>query len=67
MEHGTVRWFDAEKGFGFIIPDHGGKDIFVHHSEIQAEGFRVLTEGQRVEFQSGTGAKGPVAKQVKTL
>ena len=67
MEHGTVQWFDAEKGFGFITPDHGDKDIFVHHSEIQAEGFRVLTDGQRVEFQSGTGPKGRVAKQVKAL
>ncbi|MBF6102289.1 cold-shock protein [Nocardia cyriacigeorgica] len=67
MEHGTVQWFDTERGFGFISPDHGVKDLFVHHSEIQAAGMRVLTEGQRVEFQSATGPKGPVAKQVKAL
>ena len=67
MEYGTVQWFDIEKGFGFIAPDHGDKDIFVHHSEIRAEGFRVLAEGQRVEFETGIGPKGPAAKHVKVL
>lgn len=67
MSEGTVKWFSDEKGFGFITPDDGGKDRFVHHSEIQADGHRSLTEGQRVRFESQTGAKGPQAVGVTPL
>jgi len=67
MHHGTVQWFDISKGFGFIRPDDSPIDIFVHHSEIRAEGFRTLTEGQRVEFEIGNSPKGPAAKRVQSL
>lgn len=64
---GTVKWFNAEKGFGFITPENGGKDAFVHHSAIQAEGYRTLAEGQAVEFTPVQGTKGPAAEQVVKL
>ena len=65
MSTGIVKWFNAEKGYGFITPDDGGKDLFVHHSEIQAEGYASLDEGQKVEFEVGEGQKGPCATDVK--
>lgn len=58
MKTGTVKWFDAAKGFGFITPEDGGKDVFVHHSEIQGSGFKSLEEGQRVSFDVKQGPKG---------
>jgi CspA family cold shock protein len=60
-----VKWFNAEKGYGFITPDDGGKDLFVHFSAIQGSGYRQLTEGQRVSFDSEQGTKGPQAKSVQ--
>ncbi|AHI21710.1 cold-shock protein [Corynebacterium vitaeruminis] len=67
MAQGTVKWFNAEKGFGFIAPEDGSADVFVHYSEIQGNGFRSLEENQRVEFEIGEGAKGPQAQQVRAL
>lgn len=67
MAQGTVKWFNAEKGFGFITPDDGGKDLFVHHSAIEGQGFRSLDEGQRVNYTAGQGQKGPQATQVTKL
>jgi cold shock protein len=64
MPQGTVKWFNAEKGFGFITPDEGGQDLFVHHSAIQSQGFRTLDENQRVAFEVGQGQKGPQAINV---
>jgi len=61
---GTVKWFNDQKGFGFITPDGGGKDCFVHHSAIQADGFRTLAEGDRVKFEIVEGTKGPAAESV---
>ena len=65
MRFGTVKWFDEAKGFGFIAPEDGSKDVFVHYSAIDGKGFRTLVEGQRVEFDSKTGPKGPQATTVK--
>ena len=64
MSTGTVKWFNSSKGYGFITPDDGGKDLFVHHSDIKAEGYASLDEGQKVAFEVGEGQKGPCAKEV---
>ena len=64
MTTGTVKWFNESKGFGFISPSDGGKDVFVHFSSIQAEGFKVLAEGQEVTFNTEDGPKGPQATNV---
>ena len=64
MTQGTVKWFNSEKGFGFISPDGGGADVFVHFSAIQGAGFRTLEEGQPVEFEIVDGPKGPQAGNV---
>jgi CspA family cold shock protein len=66
MATGTVKWFDGRKGFGFITPDDGGKELFVHHSGIEMEGFKDLNDGQAVEYEIGEGEKGPCAQSVKT-
>jgi len=67
MAEGTVKWFDASKGFGFITPDDGTPDVFAHFSSIEGSGYRELTEGQKVEFDSEQGPKGPQAKRVRAL
>ena len=67
MAQGTEKWFNAEKGFGFIAPEDGSQDVFVHYTEIQGSGFRTLEENQKVEFEIGEGAKGPQAQQVRAL
>jgi len=64
---GTVKWFNDAKGFGFITPENGGKDCFVHHTAIQGEGFKSLAEGQRVEFEIVQAQKGPAAQNVVKL
>ncbi len=61
---GTVKWFNEGKGFGFIAPDDGGKDLFAHFSEIQGSGFKTLMEAQRVEFEVTQGQKGPQASKI---
>jgi len=61
---GTVKWFNASKGYGFITPDGGGEDLFVHFSEIKTEGYATLDEGQKVNFEIGQGKKGPCATNV---
>ncbi len=67
MPEGVVKWFSSEKGYGFITPDDGGKDVFVHFSAIAGSGFRNLEEGQRVSFDVQEGQKGPQAAQVQAL
>jgi CspA family cold shock protein len=67
MAQGTVKWFNSEKGFGFIAVDNGDADVFVHYSEIQGKGFRTLEENQRVEFEVGQGTKGPQATNVRVI
>ena len=68
MSKGTVKWFNADKGFGFITPEDGGKDLFVHHSEIQSGGgYATLNDGQAVEYEVGQGQKGPCANKVQPL
>jgi CspA family cold shock protein len=66
-QQGTVKWFNAEKGFGFIAVDGGGADVFVHFSAIVADGYRSLEEGQHVEFEVVQGQKGPQAEQVRAV
>ncbi|GAB3803689.1 hypothetical protein GCM10027605_26080 [Micromonospora zhanjiangensis] len=67
MAQGTVKWFNADKGFGFITVDGGGADVFVHFSAIQTSGYRTLEENQRVEFEIAQGQKGPQAEQVRPI
>ena len=67
MARGTVKWFDGEKGYGFITPEDGGKDLFVHFSNISGSGFRSLEEGQQVQFEVGEGRKGPEATDVQAV
>ena len=67
MTEGIVKWFNADKGFGFITPDDGGKDLFVHFSAIHGNGDRNLEEGQRVSYMAGQGQKGPQATNVAVL
>lgn len=67
MAQGTVKWFNSSKGFGFIAPDDGGADVFVHFSAIQGSGYRELQEEQRVEFETTQGQRGPQADQVRPL
>jgi CspA family cold shock protein len=67
MATGTVKWFNDSKGYGFITPDDGGKDLFVHHSGIAGSGFKSLAEGAKVEFEATEGAKGPQATNVQLV
>ncbi|MBF6214455.1 cold-shock protein [Nocardia puris] len=67
MAQGIVKWFNSEKGFGFIAQDGGGPDVFVHYSAVSGAGFRSLDEGQRVEFEIGQGQKGPQAQDVRVV
>jgi cold shock protein len=67
MPTGKVKWFNEKKGFGFITPDDGGADLFVHHTSIEMNGYRSLGEGNEVEYEVGEGEKGPVAKRVRIL
>ena len=67
MPEGTVKWFNADKGYGFIAPSEGGEDLFVHFSEIQSGGYKTLEDGQRVNFEVGQGQKGPQATQVTPI
>jgi cold shock protein len=64
MATGTVKWFNDQKGYGFITPDEGGKDVFVHHSSVSGEGFKTLAEGAKVNFDLAEGSKGPEAHAV---
>ncbi len=65
MARGTVKWFDAKKGFGFITPEDGSDDVFVHHTNIAGQGFKTLNNGQAVEYEVGEGRKGPQATNVR--
>ncbi|MBM4102935.1 MAG: cold-shock protein [Planctomycetes bacterium] len=65
MSRGTVKWFNEKKGFGFITPDDGGEDLFVHYSNLATEGFRTLSDGQKVEYEAAKGRKGMEATKVK--
>ena len=65
MARGTVKWFDGKKGFGFIVPDDGGSELFVHHTDIEMSGFKNLQDDQPVEYEVGEGKKGPCAQSVK--
>lgn len=67
MARGTVKWFNEQKGFGFIVPGDGGKDLFVHHSNISMSGFRTLADGQPVEYTPAEGKKGPEATNVRPV
>lgn len=67
MTQGTVKWFNPDKGFGFIAPDDGSSDVFVHHSAIDTDGYRTLAENQKVEYTVQQGPKGPQATQVRAI
>ncbi|MDQ3672546.1 MAG: cold-shock protein [Actinomycetota bacterium] len=67
MATGIVKWFNDDKGYGFITPDDGGKDLFVHHSGVAGEGFKSLAEGAKVEFEPSEGEKGPQATDVRAV
>jgi cold shock protein len=67
MATGIVKWFNDDKGYGFITPDDGGKDLFVHHSGVAGEGFKSLAEGAKVEFEPSEGEKGPQATNVRAV
>ncbi len=67
MAQGTVKWFSTEKGYGFIIPDDGGEDLFVHHTGIAGEGFKNLEEGEKVTYEVSQGRKGPQAENVSKV
>lgn len=67
MATGIVKWFNDDKGYGFITPDDGGKDLFVHHSGVAGEGFKSLAEGAKVEFEPSEGQKGPQATDVRAV
>ena len=67
MAVGTVKWFNSTKGYGFIQPDDGGKDLFAHHSAIQMDGFKTLKDDQQVEFEVQSGPKGPHAANIKPI
>jgi CspA family cold shock protein len=64
---GTVKWFSDQKGYGFIKPDDGGKDLFVHYSNVEGDGFKTLQEEQKVEYEASQGQKGPEATRVRAL
>ena len=67
MAQGTVKWFNEEKGYGFIAPDEGGEDLFVHYTAIEGSGFRSLEEGERVSYEPAQGQKGPQAENVSKV
>ncbi len=67
MATGTVKWFNAEKGYGFIAPDDGSEDVFAHYSAITSSGFRTLEENQKVEYDTAQGPKGPQAENIRPL